>query len=341
MISTPRIAGYFVLISILLLSCCQQGATSAAVPAIFPVGKDGNQTSQATLITAGSYHLVTVRPAHGGTMPPPIFCSEPSPDFATAITKSLSAGGSAGGASGNASATDSTTITALLGRTAGVVALRDGLYSACEAYANGIIGRDAYALILSQYGDLLTQLAGNGPVAPSASAATSGTGAASGAAATAAANPVAILQLQTLQALVTACITDQDPSAGYVPTSDVAPYVTAAPGSIRLVSGRNPLLDNYCSPMMSKIVANIPALVAAFPKTSSPGTGGSGTTTANAAPTKALTTTLADITKSLQTYEATLQSPAPAPSPAVTALNSIIKDLQTYNQAIQPAAAAK
>ena len=31
---------------------------------------------------------------------------------------------------------------------AGVVALRDGLYAACQAYANGVLGQDAYSLIL-------------------------------------------------------------------------------------------------------------------------------------------------------------------------------------------------
>ncbi len=56
-------------------------------------------------------------------------------------------------------------ITALEGRNAGVLALRDGLYTACQAYVNGVIGHDAYALILSQYGNLLVALAGAQPVA--------------------------------------------------------------------------------------------------------------------------------------------------------------------------------
>jgi hypothetical protein len=50
------------------------------------------------------------------------------------------------------------TITQLAGRTAGVVALRDGLYAACQPYANGVLGQDAYSLILSQYGSLLVRL---------------------------------------------------------------------------------------------------------------------------------------------------------------------------------------
>ena len=39
-----------------------------------------------------------------------------------------------------------------------IQAMRDGLYRACEAFANQAIGRNAYALILSRYGELLTTL---------------------------------------------------------------------------------------------------------------------------------------------------------------------------------------
>jgi hypothetical protein len=63
-------------------------------------------------------------------------------------------------ASASAMFTSSETIALLTGRTAGVLALRDGLYYACQAYANGMIGKAAYALILSQYGKLLTNLVG-------------------------------------------------------------------------------------------------------------------------------------------------------------------------------------
>ena len=42
------------------------------------------------------------------------------------------------------------------GRSTALLGLRDGLYRACEAYANGAIGADAYALVLSRYGQLMT-----------------------------------------------------------------------------------------------------------------------------------------------------------------------------------------
>ena len=49
-------------------------------------------------------------------------------------------------------------MTALAGRSTALLGLRDGLYRACEAYANGALGADAYALILSRYGQLMTTL---------------------------------------------------------------------------------------------------------------------------------------------------------------------------------------
>jgi hypothetical protein len=47
---------------------------------------------------------------------------------------------------------------ALAGRSTALLGLRDGLYRAYEAYANGVIGADAYALVLSRYGQLMTTL---------------------------------------------------------------------------------------------------------------------------------------------------------------------------------------
>jgi hypothetical protein len=102
----------------------------------------------------------------GGVPPLPTMCTEPSPDVAVAFGRSLSAqasvteqGGSSG--SGQFAAASTETATELAGRTAGVLALRDGLYAACQAYTNGVLGQDAYAMVLSQYGNLLVALAGS------------------------------------------------------------------------------------------------------------------------------------------------------------------------------------
>jgi hypothetical protein len=121
------------------------------------------------LVTGPALRLVTERdrfiPATNDKLP--TLCSEPSPDVAVAFGASLAAQGNFSEPSGptvgaNVSAATTEAATALAGRTAGVLALRDGLYAACQSYANGVIGHDAYALILSQYGNLLVALAGTG-----------------------------------------------------------------------------------------------------------------------------------------------------------------------------------
>jgi hypothetical protein len=92
-----------------------------------------------------------------------VVCTEPSPDVAKALStvsqlsfkgsSNAGASGEAGFAGGSAEA-----IAELAGRSTALIALRDGLYRACEAYANGAIGSDAYALVLSRYGQLMTTL---------------------------------------------------------------------------------------------------------------------------------------------------------------------------------------
>jgi hypothetical protein len=91
-----------------------------------------------------------------------VLCTEPVPDVATALATSatLSAQGGNGAATGglNLSGASSEAIAELAGRSTALLGLRDGLFRACEAYANGIIGQDAYALVLSRYSQLMTTL---------------------------------------------------------------------------------------------------------------------------------------------------------------------------------------
>jgi hypothetical protein len=92
----------------------------------------------------------------------PVVCTEPSPDVAKAIATSfaLSGQGGNGTASGGiaASGGSAEAVAELAGRTTALVGLRDGLYRACEAYANGVIGANAYALILGRYSQLMSTL---------------------------------------------------------------------------------------------------------------------------------------------------------------------------------------
>ena len=115
-----------------------------------------------------------------GDHPLATMCTEPSPDVAVAFGTSIAAQASiaaqgGGQNSGSFNASTSEVATALAGRTASVLALRDGLYATCQAYANGALGQSAYALGLSQYGNLLVALTSvnvdsTGKVTPGANA---------------------------------------------------------------------------------------------------------------------------------------------------------------------------
>ncbi len=111
------------------------------------------------MVTTADVRVVTAR-----HLPPSnrsIVCVEPPPDVAKALQASLG-GGAAVDASGIGNGSiqvdynTSEALAELAGRVPGLLALRDGLFRACEAYANGSIGDAAYAMILSRYGDLLT-----------------------------------------------------------------------------------------------------------------------------------------------------------------------------------------
>jgi hypothetical protein len=126
----------------------------------------GGAVDKAVLLPGGDYYVATLRERPVDREVTRVFCQAPSPDWATAIAmqQQLNASGNFfQGSQGQFAASGSyaETISAMAGRTSGVIALRDGLYNACQAYANGVIGKDAYALILSQYGYLLVALAGN------------------------------------------------------------------------------------------------------------------------------------------------------------------------------------
>jgi hypothetical protein len=110
--------------------------------------------------TTADIRMITQRYRQGS--PNPIICTEPSPD----VAKALSAAAQVSGSGGNGTATGSfaaggasaEAALALAGRSTALLDLRDGLFRACEAYANGVIGADAYALVLSRYGQLMTTL---------------------------------------------------------------------------------------------------------------------------------------------------------------------------------------
>ena len=114
------------------------------------------------IVSGANLRLVTERSRGAGY--PRVVCTEPSPDYAVAFdrTRQLTIAPPAQSGASRVEVNASTVedITTGTGREAAVLALRDGLYTACQSYANGVIGQDAYAIILSQYGNLLVALVG-------------------------------------------------------------------------------------------------------------------------------------------------------------------------------------
>lgn len=144
--------------------------------------------------TTGSTRVITERSRDGR-----IVCTEPSPDYAVAFntTRSITVNSPAAAtdkASGSATSNRTETIVEpSAGRSEAVMALRDGLYTACQSYANGVIGQDAYSIILSQYGYLLVAL-----IADKGS--------------TGAGRPAPAPAQAAFSALLVACISSHDPS---------------------------------------------------------------------------------------------------------------------------------
>jgi hypothetical protein len=119
--------------------------------------------SSQTLAASGNLRFVSERERVLPHSTARVVCSEPSPDYATEFDQSFTANFKSAVPQTpvqEGSITNNITETTHKGegRSKGVLALRDGLYAACQAYANGLIGKDAYSIILSQYGLLLVSL---------------------------------------------------------------------------------------------------------------------------------------------------------------------------------------
>jgi hypothetical protein len=142
----------FCVIPALALAGCNS-ANSRVSPVSFGSSKG--------IVTSGNLRLVTERQKYGY---PPVTCTEPSPDYLVTFDQKRSLNSSrpttAGQQSISLDASTDESVEEGEGRQAAVLALRDGLYVACQSYANGVIGQDAYAIILSQYGNLLVALVG-------------------------------------------------------------------------------------------------------------------------------------------------------------------------------------
>ncbi|CAK0769699.1 hypothetical protein WCLP8_4410009 [uncultured Gammaproteobacteria bacterium] len=108
-----------------------------------------------TMVTTADVRVITEREVSGRK----IMCTEPSPDVAKALSTALEVSANVtGSGEGKLGYAYTEQLAQLTVRVPAIQALRDGLFRACEAYANGAIGDAAYALIISRYGDLLVTL---------------------------------------------------------------------------------------------------------------------------------------------------------------------------------------
>ena len=227
------------LISLVTLGILGTLIAGCADPNIKPTHVEFGERSGTDAISMGpTLRMITERPRSiDGGFPVATQCSEPSPDAVIAFSRSLQGQASyaeTGGPTigGNFTASANEAATQLAGRNAGVLALRDGLFAACQAYVNGVLGHDAYALILSQYGNLLVALTGQQ---------TSGT-------------PAAYTAQESMAlGLMVACISENDPTR-------IRPILASGKADI------NPLLKPEVCASLLKQIASGTLLKAAKPK---------------------------------------------------------------------------
>lgn len=155
--------------AIVFLSGCTPNATFHVK---HPLGKSGS-----TILTTADLRGMNVTELNPSTVPgqvrpKQITCLEPSADLAKAISSNTSGAGSAplgalfgAGVSGETAASVSRSVSEsaaqMTDRLASIQLLRDALYRACEAYANGALTATSYAVLLSRYDDvMITMLLG-------------------------------------------------------------------------------------------------------------------------------------------------------------------------------------
>lgn len=149
----------------LALGCCAALAACSTQPGdIFRTVKlpDDN-----TVLIGARQRAILNNPVGEGSRPglvnpDRIVCAEPSPDVALAVAQSLGVGISVFGGSGQGALSGSGATAegvAQLGeRTQAIQLLRDQMYRACEAYANGAITGTTYNLIMSKNNDAMITL---------------------------------------------------------------------------------------------------------------------------------------------------------------------------------------
>ena len=146
----------FFMWALLLLSGCSSSSDSIFNPFRLDDGNSVGTDSKQRLVLNTS-PKATPRP--GLVQPQRIVCAEPSPDVATTVANSISGGFSLfGRGSASFSKSQAEGLIQLAERTVTVQLLRDQMYRACEAYANGAITGTTYSLITSKNNKTMVSL---------------------------------------------------------------------------------------------------------------------------------------------------------------------------------------
>lgn len=156
------------LLPLFFLTACSSFGNSTIV-------REKSVGSVESLITTADVRSVMVVPfdkatsTQGRITPNHIICAEPSPDVAKVASESRNFSGGlsinlpptgsspeiAAAAAGAASRSRAEALAQMTRRLATIQLLRDSLYRACEAYANGALTDTAYAIFLSRYDDVM------------------------------------------------------------------------------------------------------------------------------------------------------------------------------------------
>lgn len=147
--------GLAALCALSLSACATQPGTI-----LNPFSLAGGQS----ITTDSRQRIVTANPLRGASRPglvnpQQIVCAEPSPDVAIALANSFGTGLSVlGYGSGSMTGATAEGMAQLAERTVAVQLLRDQMYRACEAFANGAISGTTYSLIMSKNNNAMITL---------------------------------------------------------------------------------------------------------------------------------------------------------------------------------------
>jgi len=153
----------FMAVAVLCLVGLTLAGCALGPEGIFRTFSTGNDANKSVITDAKQRAILSRQPEPssrpGLVSPHSVVCAEPSPDVATALAGSVGSSLSVFGyGSGALSAQQVEGMAQLAERTASIQLMRDQMYRACEAYANGAITGTNYSLLMSKITDTMVTL---------------------------------------------------------------------------------------------------------------------------------------------------------------------------------------